>query len=81
MLLRVGQFSPCSSLSAYLSLKTDKSIQGSKKFAVFISVTRHVLTQAAFKKFVQSHFDRIGVVTRIGFQHSFADQRVNFRFA
>src|SRR5262249_17828786 len=36
----------------------------------FISVTRHVLTQGAFKKFVQSHFDRTEIVTLIAFQEA-----------
>src|SRR5215470_16973579 len=47
----------------------------------FISVTRHLLTQGALKKFVQSHFDRTEVVTRISFQEAITDQSVNFRYA
>jgi hypothetical protein len=39
------------------------------------------LTQGAFKKFVQSHFDRTDIVTRIVFQEPVTDQRVNFHFA
>jgi hypothetical protein len=31
-----------------------------------------------FKKFVQSHFDRTEIVTRIGFQEAATGQRVNF---
>jgi hypothetical protein len=31
-----------------------------------------------FKKFVQSHFDRTEIVTRIGFQEATTSQRVNF---
>ena len=34
--------------------------------------------QGAFKKFVQSHFDRTEIVTRIGFQEAVTGQRVNF---
>jgi hypothetical protein len=36
--------------------------------------------QGTFKKFVQSHFDRREIVTRIGFHEAIADQGVNFRF-
>jgi hypothetical protein len=39
------------------------------------------LTQGAFKKFVQSHFDRTKIVTRIGFQEAATGQRVNFSVA
>jgi hypothetical protein len=34
-----------------------------------------------FKKFVQSHFDRTEIVTRIGFQEAATGQRVNFSVA
>jgi hypothetical protein len=44
----------------------------------FISVTRHVSTQGAFKKSVESHFDRMEIVTRIGFQEAATGQRINF---
>jgi hypothetical protein len=62
-------------------LKRKRSIQGGKKFGLFISVTRHLLTQGALKKFVQSHFDRTEIVTRISFQETIMGQSVNFRFA
>jgi hypothetical protein len=87
MLLREGQFSPRSTLSTYLSWYIDRDarcltlffekphrfIQGSQKFGLFISVTRHGLTQGAFKKFVKRHFDRIEIGTCIGFQEAVTD--------
>ena len=63
---------PCAAVALFFG-KPDRFIQGGKKFGAFISVTRHVLTQGAFKKFVQGHFDPIGVVTRIGFQEAVTD--------
>jgi hypothetical protein len=37
-----------------------------------------LLNQGVFEKFVQSHFDRTEIVTRIGFQEAATGQCVNF---
>jgi hypothetical protein len=51
--------------------------RGSESFESVYFCYASRLTQGAFKKFVQGHFDRRGIVTRISFQRSFADQRSN----
>jgi hypothetical protein len=44
--------------------------KAARNSGIYFRYASRLSTQAAFKKFVQSHFDRTEIVTRIGFQEA-----------